>query len=113
MRSGLSQRSGPRGAANTPRPGETPELTWSFDVYHHREHPDRQGEPHQGPQGRLHRQRQGLPGRFVLPPFNLANPHELPTVEIKGAEYIVQPIPAGECGVSAVRLTKLASRESY
>jgi hypothetical protein len=37
----------------------------------------------------------------------------LPNVEIKAASYIVQPIDAGECGTSAVRLVKRTSGESY
>ncbi len=34
-------------------------------------------------------------------------------VEIKGASYAVEAIPAGEFGASAVRMTKLVSGESY
>ena len=34
-------------------------------------------------------------------------------VEIRGASYLVEPIAAGECGVSAVRLVKRSSREAY
>jgi hypothetical protein len=34
-------------------------------------------------------------------------------VEIKGATYCVEPIPAGEFGVSAVRVIKLVNGESY
>jgi len=52
-------------------------------------------------------------GGSFCPPYRIDNPHALPAVEIKGASYLVRPIPAGECGVSAVRLTKLASHESY
>ncbi len=35
------------------------------------------------------------------------------TVEIKGASYAVETIPAGECGRAAVRVTKLVNGESY
>src|SRR4051812_23218654 len=52
-------------------------------------------------------------GGSFCPPYKVDNPHELPTVEIKGADYLVRTIDAGECGVSAVRLTKLSSHESY
>jgi hypothetical protein len=35
------------------------------------------------------------------------------TIEIKGAKYAVEPIPAGAFGKAAARLTKLVSGESY
>ena len=38
---------------------------------------------------------------------------DVPTIEIKGATYTVEAIAPGECGASAVRVTKLASGESY
>jgi hypothetical protein len=37
----------------------------------------------------------------------------LTEVEIKGATYAVEPIPAGEFGVSAIRVVKLVNGESY
>jgi hypothetical protein len=51
-------------------------------------------------------------GQFCRP-YNVDNPHELPTVEIRGGLYLVEPLDPGEFGVSAVRITKLAGRRSY
>jgi hypothetical protein len=56
---------------------------------------------------------QAFQGGQFCRPFDADNPHELPTVEAKGSRYFVQPIDAGECGVAAVRLVKLASGEAY
>src|SRR3954452_18890255 len=38
---------------------------------------------------------------------------DVTTIEIKGDLYAVEAIPAGECGVSALRVTKLVNGESY
>jgi hypothetical protein len=35
------------------------------------------------------------------------------TIEIKGASYAVEPIPAGEFGLAAARVTKLVNGETY
>lgn len=60
-----------------------------------------------------------IAGRFYrggcfCPPFDPDNPRGLAVVEIKGADYLVEPIAAGECGCpAAVRLTKRAGGASY